>query len=131
VETETTAPLTTSGRSPERRRSQAELRWRGLFGNLYPSYVRGLVYLRIGEFSLAGTEFQKLLDHPGIVGLNVIGALSRLQLARALRGSGDTAVALKSYEDFLAPWKNADPDIPIYLEAKAEYAGLLSVREGR
>jgi hypothetical protein len=54
----------------------------------------------------------------------VIGALSHLQLARALKSSGDTAAARKSYEDFLGLWKNADPDIPIYRQAKAEYAGL-------
>jgi hypothetical protein len=101
------------------------------FGNLYPSYVRGLAYLKVGESSLAKREFQKLLDHPGIVGLNVIGALSRLQLARALKASGDAAAARKSYEDFLGLWKKADPDIPIYEEAKAEYAELLSAHERR
>jgi serine/threonine protein kinase/tetratricopeptide (TPR) repeat protein len=101
------------------------------FGNLYPSYVRGLAYLQVGEVSLAKAEFQKLLDHPGIVGLNVIGALSRLQLARALRTSGDAAAARELYEDFLGLWKEADPDIPIYQEAKAEYAGLMSARDGR
>jgi eukaryotic-like serine/threonine-protein kinase len=69
-------------------------------------------------------EFQKLLDHPGFIGANVIGALSRLQLARALKLSGDAAMARKAYEDFLDLWKNADPDIPIYRQAKAEYAEL-------
>jgi hypothetical protein len=78
----------------------------------------------MGEGSLARIEFQKLLDHPGLVEENVIGALSHLQLARAIRLSGDTAAARKAYEDFLTLWKNADADIPIYRQAKAEYARL-------
>jgi tetratricopeptide (TPR) repeat protein len=94
------------------------------FGDLYPAYIRGLAYLQIGEGLLAKMEFQRLLDHPGLVGTNVIGALSHLQLARALKSSGDAAAAIKSYEDFLGLWKDADPDIPIYQQAKAEYAEL-------
>ncbi len=94
------------------------------FQNLYPSYMRGLAYLQLGEPSLARIEFQKLLDHPGLVEENVIGALSRLQLARALRSSGEVAAARKAYEDFLTLWKNADADIPVYQQAKAEYARL-------
>jgi len=94
------------------------------FQNLYPAYMRGLAYLQMGEASLARVEFQKLLDHPGLVEMNVIGALSRLQLARAIRLSGDTAAARKAYEDFLTFWKTADADIPIYRQAKAEYAQL-------
>ncbi|HTB11671.1 MAG TPA: protein kinase [Bryobacteraceae bacterium] len=94
------------------------------FQNLYPAYMRGLAYLQLGEASLARIEFQKLLDHPGLVEENVIGALSHLQLARAIRLSGDTAAARKAYEDFLTLWKNADADIPVYQEAKAEYARL-------
>lgn len=97
------------------------------FRDLYPAYIRGLAYLEIGEGSLARIEFQKLLDHPGFVGTNVIGALSHLQLARALKLSGDAAAARKSYEDFLSLWKNADPDIPIYRQAKSEYAQLWSL----
>ena len=79
----------------------------------------------MGDGTLAKMEFQKLLEHPGFVGANVIGALSRLQLARALKLSGDAATARKAYEDFLDLWKNADPDIPIYRQAKAEYSELL------
>jgi tetratricopeptide (TPR) repeat protein len=94
------------------------------FQNLYPAYMRGLAYLQMGEWSLARIEFQKLLDHPGLVEENVIGALSRLQLARAIRLSGDAAAARKAYEDFLTLWKNADADIPVYQQAKAEYARL-------
>jgi eukaryotic-like serine/threonine-protein kinase len=101
------------------------------FRYLYPSYVRGLAYLQFGEWSLAEIEFQRLLDHPGIVGLSVIGALSRLQLARARKLSGDAAAAGKEYEDFLSLWRTADPDIPIYQQAKAEYARLSSFHAGR
>jgi Flp pilus assembly protein TadD len=94
------------------------------FRYLYPSYIRGLADLQVGEWSLAKIEFQRLLDHPGIVGLSVIGALSRLQLARALKSSGDAAAAGKRYEEFLSLWETADPDVPIYQQAKAEYARL-------
>ena len=92
------------------------------FNSLYPAYIRGLAYLQLGEGRLAAAEFQKLFDHPGIVGRDVIGALVRLQLARAQKAMGEQAAARKSYEDFLTLWKNADSDIPIYRQAKAEYA---------
>ncbi|HMI51203.1 MAG TPA: protein kinase [Candidatus Saccharimonadales bacterium] len=94
------------------------------FNDLYPAYIRGLAYLQMGEGRLASAEFQKLLDHPGIVGRTVTGALSHLQLARAHKLMGDEPAARKSYEDFLSLWKDADPDIPIYQQAKAEYAKL-------
>ena len=94
------------------------------FNSLYPAYIRGLAYLQMGEGRLAAAEFQKLLDHPGIVGRQITGALSHLQLARAQQMMGDQAAARKSYEDFLTLWKDADSDIPIYQQAKAEYAKL-------
>jgi eukaryotic-like serine/threonine-protein kinase len=94
------------------------------FNDLYPAYIRGLAYLQMAEGRLAVAEFQKLLDHPGIVGRGVTGALSHLQLARAQKMMGDQAAARKSYEDFLTLWKDADTDIPIYQQAKAEYARL-------
>jgi len=94
------------------------------FNSVYPAYIRGLAYLEMGEGRLAAVEFQKLLDHPGRVGREVIGALARLQLARAQKIMGDEAAARKSYEDFLTLWKDADSDIPIYQQAKAEYARL-------
>ena len=94
------------------------------FNSLYPAYIRGLAYLQMGEGRLASAEFQKLLDHRGIVGNEVTGALSHLQLARTQRIMGDQAAARKSYEDFLTLWKNADSDIPIYQQAKTEYAML-------
>jgi eukaryotic-like serine/threonine-protein kinase len=94
--------------------------------DLYPAYVRGLAYLQLHDGSRAQTEFRKLIEHPGAVEANVIGALSRLQLARALSLSGHTAAALESYRDFLSIWKTADIDIPIYQQAKAEYSELTS-----
>jgi tetratricopeptide (TPR) repeat protein len=94
------------------------------FNSLYPAYIRGLAYLQIGEGRKAAEEFQKLLDHPGIVGREIIGAVSRLQLARAQNMMGDEAAAKKSYEDFLDLWKSADSAIPVYRQAKAEYARL-------
>jgi len=103
-----------------------ELTYADAFNSLWPAYVRGLAYLRMGEGTLAAAEFQKLLDHPGMVGRSVTGALSRLQLARSQASSGDHAAARKSYEDFLSLWKDADPDVPAYREAKAEYAALLT-----
>ncbi len=94
------------------------------FNGLYPAYIRGMAYLQMGEGHLAEGEFQKLLDHPGLVGTDIIGVLSHLQLARAQKMMGDERAARKSYEDFLTLWKDADSDIPIYQQAKAEYARL-------
>jgi serine/threonine protein kinase/Flp pilus assembly protein TadD len=94
------------------------------FNDLYPAYIRGLAHLQMREGRLAAAEFQKLVDHPGIVGRTVTGALSHLQLARAQKMIGNQAAARKSYEDFLSLWKDADSDIPIYRQAKAEYAAL-------
>jgi len=94
------------------------------FSDMYPTYIRGLAYLQLGQGQAASVEFQKMLDHPAIVGRDVIGALAHLQLGRAQVMMGDKAAARKSYQDFLTLWKDADPDIPIYKEAKAEYARL-------
>jgi tetratricopeptide (TPR) repeat protein len=94
------------------------------FNSVYPAYIRGLAYLKIGEGREAAAEFQRLLDHPGIVGREVTGALSHLQLARAHKMMGHEAEARQSYEDFLALWKDADPDISIYQQAKGEYGRL-------
>jgi len=91
---------------------------------LYPAYVRGQAYLDAGMPHEAVTEFQKMLDHPGIAENNVTGALAHLQVGRAQAMMGDTAAARNSYQDFLTLWKNADPDIPIYKQAKAEYTRL-------
>jgi eukaryotic-like serine/threonine-protein kinase len=92
--------------------------------NLYTVYVRGEAYLRAHRGSEAEAEFQKIIVHPGIVGNEPIGALANLGLARARALTGNTAGARTAYQDFLALWKDADPDIPILKQAKAEYAKL-------
>ncbi len=92
--------------------------------NLYPVYVRGEAYLAAHRGSEAAAEFQKILDHRGIVLNEPIGVLAHLQLGRAYSLQGDTAKARAAYQDFLTLWKDADPDIPILNEAKAEYAKL-------
>ena len=94
------------------------------FNSLTPAYVRGLACLQMGNGKLAAAEFQKVIDHPGIVGRSVLGAMARLQLGRSLAMSGDSAAARKSYNAFLALWKDADPDVPAYKEAKAELSKL-------
>ena len=92
--------------------------------NLYPVYVRGEAYLAAHQGREAAAEFQKILDHRGIVLNEPIGALAHLQLGRAYAMQGDTAKARAAYQDFLTLWKDADPDIPILLQAKAEFAKL-------
>jgi eukaryotic-like serine/threonine-protein kinase len=89
-------------------------------GTLYPAYLRGQAYLLAHNGSAAVAEFQKLLDHRGIVVNFPTGALARLQIARAYAISGDAAKAKAAYQDFLTLWKDADADIPILKEAKAE-----------
>jgi tetratricopeptide (TPR) repeat protein len=95
-----------------------------ILGTMYPVYVRGEAYLKAGQGRKAAVEFQKILDHRGIVLNFPLGALAHLQLGRAYRLVGDTAKARSAYQDFFALWKDADPDIPILREAKAEYAKL-------
>ena len=92
--------------------------------SLYPAYLRGEAYLLADNGTAAAAEFQKLLDHRGVVLNFVTGSLAHLQLGRAYVMAGDTAKAKAAYKDFLALWKDADPDIPILKEAKAEYAKL-------
>jgi ATP/maltotriose-dependent transcriptional regulator MalT len=91
---------------------------------LYPVYVRGEAYLAARRGTEAVGEFQKILDHRGIVLNEPIGALAHLGLARAYTLLGDAAKASAAYQDFLTLWKDADPDIPIFIAAKAEYAKL-------
>jgi len=100
------------------------LSWFSGFGALYPVYVRGEAYLAARQGAEAAAEFQKILDHRGIVASDPIGALARWRLGKALVLSGDTAKAKAAYLDFLTLWKDADSDIPIFKEAKAEYARL-------
>ena len=90
---------------------------------LYPVYMRGEAYLAAREGGQAAGEFQKITDRRSI-GLNPVGALAHLGLARAYALQGDTAKAKAAYHDFLTLWKDADPDIPILIAAKAEYAKL-------
>jgi serine/threonine protein kinase/tetratricopeptide (TPR) repeat protein len=91
---------------------------------LYAAYFRGLAYLAAHQGGEAAAEFQRILDHRGIVLNSPIGALAHLQLGRAYAVQGDTAKAKAAYQDFLTLWKDADPDIPILKQAKAEYAKL-------
>jgi tetratricopeptide (TPR) repeat protein len=91
---------------------------------LYPVYVRGQAYLAAHRGSEASAEFQKILDNRGIVLNEPIGALAHLGLARASLLSGDTAKARAKYQDFFALWRDADADIPILKQAKAEYEKL-------
>ncbi|HKU25307.1 MAG TPA: tetratricopeptide repeat protein, partial [Candidatus Sulfotelmatobacter sp.] len=109
-------------------------------GAMYPAYVRGLAYLAQKNGAAAAAEFQKFLDHPGVVQNFLLGSLARLQLGRSYAlqagidfhgtsspSSANPAALTKaraSYQDFLNLWKEADPDIPILKEAKAEYAKL-------
>jgi tetratricopeptide (TPR) repeat protein len=99
-----------------------------LTGNLAifmsPAYVRGEAWLMLRDGNRAAAEFQKFIDHRGLVMNFPWGALARLGLARAYALQGDTAKARAAYRDFLTLWKDADPDIPILKEAKAEYAKL-------
>jgi tetratricopeptide (TPR) repeat protein len=101
-----------------------ELTDKSLSACLYPVYVRGQAYLAANQAAAAAAEFQKILDHRGIVGPCETGALAHLGLARAYAMQGDTAKAKAAYQDFLMLWKDADPDIPILTAAKAEYAKL-------
>jgi DNA-binding winged helix-turn-helix (wHTH) protein/tetratricopeptide (TPR) repeat protein len=92
--------------------------------NLYPVHVRGEAYLAARKGSEAASEFQKILDHRGIVLNEPIGALAHLQLGRAYAMQGDTAKSRAAYQDFLNLWKDADQDIPILIQAQAEYTKL-------
>ncbi len=96
----------------------------GTLSGLYPVYVRGEAYLAAHQGNEAAAEFQKIHDHRGVVFNEPIGVLSHLGLARAYVLQGDTAKAKAAYQEFLTLWKDADPDIPILIAAKAEYAKL-------
>jgi tetratricopeptide (TPR) repeat protein len=96
----------------------------GKFGGGYPAYVRGQAYLAMGRGQEAAAEFQRILNHRGVVFADPIGTLVHLQLGRAYIASGDTIKAKRAYQDFLTLWKDADPDIPVLRKAAAEYAKL-------
>jgi DNA-binding winged helix-turn-helix (wHTH) protein/tetratricopeptide (TPR) repeat protein len=99
---------------------------RDFCGALHPVYVRGEAYLAAGKGAEAAGEFQKILDHRGVVGGEPIGALAHLQMGRALALAGETGKAKKAYEDFFAGWAGADAEIPILKRARAEYMNLAS-----
>jgi DNA-binding winged helix-turn-helix (wHTH) protein/Flp pilus assembly protein TadD len=92
--------------------------------SLYPAYYRGLSYLAVHQGNEAATEFQKILDHRGLVWNSPFSALAHLQLARAFAIQGNALKARAAYQDFLTLWRDADPDIPIFKQAKLEYAKL-------
>ncbi len=94
------------------------------FGALYPAYVRGLAHSRMGRYDEAVAEFQKILDHWGMMLSDPMGPMARLQLARALSASGDRVKSAAVYQDLLALWEDADAGIPVVQEARAELAKL-------
>ena len=94
------------------------------YDGLQAVYVRGQAYLGTGAGVEAAVEFQKILDHRGVAPVSPLYPLAHLGLARAYALSGDSAKSRRFYQDFLALWRDADPDVPILLEAKSEYAKL-------
>jgi eukaryotic-like serine/threonine-protein kinase len=104
--------------------AQTGIAFFAFFGNLYPAYVRGEAYLAAHQGNEAAVEFKKILDHPGIIFADPVGVVARLQLGRAFALSGDKTRAKAAFQDFLTLWKDADADIPVLKQAKAEYAKL-------
>jgi DNA-binding winged helix-turn-helix (wHTH) protein/tetratricopeptide (TPR) repeat protein len=98
--------------------------WAGFFGDMYPVYVRGEVFLSMHKGSEAAVEFQKILDHQGIVASDPVRALAHLGLARAYALQSDSSKTHAAYRDFLTLWRGADPNIPIFKQAQTEYARL-------
>jgi predicted Zn-dependent protease len=90
----------------------------------WPNYIRGEALLRAHDGPRAAAEYQRILDHQGVNPTDFLYELARLGLGRAYVVQGDTAKAKTAYQDFFATWKDADPDVPILKEAKAEYAKL-------
>jgi tetratricopeptide (TPR) repeat protein/predicted Ser/Thr protein kinase len=93
-------------------------------GTIYPAYLRGQAYLSAGKGTEAAAEFQKIIDHPGVIVNFPLGALAHLGLARARALSGDVGAARTAYQDFFAVWKDADPDVPVLKQARSEYEKL-------
>lgn len=98
--------------------------WSGFFGNLYPAYLRGRVYLAQHKDAEAAAEFGKVLAHPGIVFTDPIGVLARLEMARGYALEGNRMDARSSYRNFLELWRDADPALPLLKQARAEYVNL-------
>jgi len=97
----------------------------GWYDNFLAAYLRGEAYRAAHRGQDAASEFQRIIDHRGVVLNSAIGALAHVGLARSYVLSGDTTKAAAAYRDFLALWKDADSDIPILIDAKSEYARLL------
>ncbi|MDR3702385.1 MAG: hypothetical protein P4L56_22245 [Candidatus Sulfopaludibacter sp.] len=98
--------------------------WFGFFGFLYPAYVRGEAYLALRKYAEATAEYRKILNHRGLVFCDPVGALAWWRLGNALSLSGDAPNAKAAYQEFFTLSKEADPDIPILKQAKAEFAKL-------
>jgi predicted Zn-dependent protease len=96
----------------------------GIHGDLLPNYLCAMAYLQLRKAQEAATEFRAVLDHRGVAPMSTMWEMSHLGLARSYALQGDTAKAKAAYQDFLTLWKDADPDIPILKQAKAEYAKL-------
>jgi len=94
------------------------------FGSLYPVYVRAHAYAANGQHQQAVAEFQKILDHRGLMMADPAGARALLEKARSLARAGNQMDARVAYEDFLSLWKDADADVPVRVQAQAEYAKL-------
>lgn len=92
--------------------------------NAFPAYLRGQAYLLLHRSAEGAAEFQKFIDQRAVVVNCPLGPLARLWLGRAHALEGEPAAARKSYQDFFALWKDADPNIPVLVAAKAEYAKL-------
>jgi tetratricopeptide (TPR) repeat protein len=96
----------------------------GFFGALYPAYMRGVAYLAAHQPAEAAAEFRKVIDHPGLVFADPVGTMARIQLGRAYALAGDKEEAKAAYQDFFTLWKDADPDVAVLKQAKAEFARL-------
>jgi eukaryotic-like serine/threonine-protein kinase len=94
------------------------------FPYLYPAWIRGNAYMAAHQGAAAAAEFQKVIDHPGVVLNQPIGSLAHLELGRAYALSGNSIKARAAYQNFFTLWKEADPDVPILIAAKSEYAKL-------
>jgi eukaryotic-like serine/threonine-protein kinase len=101
-----------------------ELGQNSSYATFWVLYVRGLAYLQQHDGGKAAAEFQKILDHPSLNAVSPFPVMARLGLGRAYALQGDNAKARTAYQDFFAAWKDADPDVPVLLAAKAEYANL-------
>jgi eukaryotic-like serine/threonine-protein kinase len=109
---------------PATRLDLAQIQFVNNLSCLYSEYIRGQAYIALRQSAAAAAEFQKILDHSGIVWNCWTGALAHLGLARAYGQAGEQGKARSSYERFFALWKDSDPDIPILKQAQAEYAHL-------